>query len=123
LLEIHVLEMPKLPPSPDVYLWNWLRFLCAETKEELNMTTQASPMIHKAVARVLELSEDERFRMLEDAREMEHMDNSCRLRDAIQKGQQEKARAIARKMLKRNRPIDEIMEDTGLTHEEIEKLR
>ena len=29
---------------------------------------------------------------------------------------------IAHKMIKRNRPIDEIIEDTGLTHEEVEGL-
>jgi len=31
--------------------------------------------------------------------------------------------AFAQKMLKRNRPIDEIAEDTGLTFDEIERLR
>ena len=30
---------------------------------------------------------------------------------------------IARRMLNRNRPIDEIAEDTGLTRTEVEKLR
>jgi hypothetical protein len=30
---------------------------------------------------------------------------------------------IARNMLKRNRPLDEIVEDTGLTHAEVEALR
>jgi len=30
---------------------------------------------------------------------------------------------IALKLLRRNRPIDEIVEDTGLTHQEIERLR
>jgi len=34
-----------------------------------------------------------------------------------------KALAIVRNMLKRNRPISEIMEDTGLTRTEIEALR
>ena len=34
----------------------------------------------------------------------------------------ERAITIARNLLKRNRPIDEIMEDTGLTREEIENL-
>jgi len=35
----------------------------------------------------------------------------------------ERAFAIARNLLKRNRPVDEIMEDTGLTREELEGLR
>ena len=31
--------------------------------------------------------------------------------------------SVAKNLLKRNRPIDEISEDTGLTREEIEDLR
>ena len=40
-----------------------------------------------------------------------------------EEGELAKALAIASKMLKRNRSIDEIMEDTGLTREEVEGLR
>ena len=32
-------------------------------------------------------------------------------------------REIAGNLLKRNRPVDEIIEDTGLTREEVENLR
>lgn len=32
-------------------------------------------------------------------------------------------RGIAQKLLKRNRPVDEIVEDTGLIYEEVEGLR
>ena len=39
------------------------------------------------------------------------------------KGEERKAREIAKNMMKRNRPIDEIIEDTGLTREEVENLR
>ena len=42
--------------------------------------------------------------------------------EGIQKGIAERSIEIARKLLKRNRPIDEIVEDTGLTREEIENL-
>jgi len=35
----------------------------------------------------------------------------------------ERSVEIATKLLRRNRPIDEIVEDTGLTHQEIERLR
>ena len=43
--------------------------------------------------------------------------------EGIQKGIAERSIEIARKLLKRNRPIDEIVEDTGLTREEIENLK
>jgi len=39
-----------------------------------------------------------------------------------QRGELRRAFAIAGNMLKRNRPIDEIIEDTGLTREEVENL-
>ena len=38
-------------------------------------------------------------------------------------GRTEGIYAVVRNLLKRNRPIDEIMEDTGLTREEVEKLK
>ena len=41
----------------------------------------------------------------------------------VTKGEQRKALAIAANMLKRARSIDEIIEDTGLTREEVENLR
>ena len=45
------------------------------------------------------------------------------IQQGIQKGAAERNIEIARKLLKRNRPIDEIVEDTGLTREEIENLK
>jgi hypothetical protein len=43
LIEIHTLELPKLPETADNYVWHWLRFLRAESKEDLDMVAQASP--------------------------------------------------------------------------------
>ena len=66
LIEIHILELPKSLESLEnsdshkVNLLNWLRFLRAETMEELDMVAEANPMIAKTVVKVLELSEDER---------------------------------------------------------------
>ncbi len=42
---------------------------------------------------------------------------------ALYNARHEEKFEIARKLIKRNRPIDEIMEDTGLTYEEVESLR
>ena len=56
LIEIHTLELPKLPETADNYLWHWLRFLRARSKEDLDMVAQASPNSEKVVVRLLELS-------------------------------------------------------------------
>ena len=135
LLEIHTLELPKIPKTPDVYLWHWLRFFRAVTKEELDMAANASPAIRKATARVLKLSKDERARLLYEYEAKARDYERGRLEYATAKGRKEgeakgKAKgrseeriAIVRNMLKRNRPIAEIAEDTGLSRDEIEKLR
>jgi predicted transposase/invertase (TIGR01784 family) len=70
LLEIHTLELPKLPAAgEDTALLNWLQFLKAKTKEDLDMVANRSPGIHKAYGIVVKLSANERMQLLADARE------------------------------------------------------
>jgi predicted transposase/invertase (TIGR01784 family) len=139
LLEIDTIELPKLPKTRDTYLWYWLRFLRAVTMEDLDMVAQASPQLKKVVGKLLELSQDESARMLFEAREKERRDNNARERGAwemgiaqgkaegkvegIAEGEKKERIEIARKLLKRNMLTNEIMEDMGLSEEEIEKLR
>ena len=86
LLEINTLELPKLPEMADNYLWHWLRFLRAESKEDLDMVAQASPKLEKVVGKLLELSEDECARMIYEAQVKEERDNRARLRGALEQG-------------------------------------
>jgi hypothetical protein len=53
---------------------------------------------------------------------MYQTDMQSNIATAEDRGEQRKALAIARNMFKRNRPIDEIIEDTGLIREEVENL-
>jgi predicted transposase/invertase (TIGR01784 family) len=94
LLEIRVLELQKLPPDPDGgCLYNWGQFFKAKTAEELAMAGEKDPMIREAVATVLELNEDERTRMLADARMWWEMDHAAlerqHYREGLEKGQQQ----------------------------------
>ena len=82
------------------------------------MLAQTSPQLGKAVGVLKELSADEQTRMLFEARENERRDWASRMGGARRDGRKD----VALKLLKRNSPITEIMEDTGLTHEEIEAL-
>jgi predicted transposase/invertase (TIGR01784 family) len=90
--------------------------------EDLDMVAQASPQLKKVVVKLLKLSQDERARMLYEAQVKEQRDNRARLRGAWEEGEKAGRIEIAQKLLKRNMPIDTIVEDTGLSHEEIEKL-
>ena len=63
------------------------------------------------------------FREFERLRAKARHDEAQAIYTAEQRGRHEERIELARKLLKRNRPIDEIIEDTGLTREEIESLR
>jgi hypothetical protein len=83
------------------------------------MIADRSPQLKKAVVRLMELSNDERTRLLYESRQKMEWDNQARERGASN----DRAIVIAKNMLKRNRPIDEIVEDTGLTKEKVEELK
>ena len=134
LFEIRTLELPKIPKTPDVYLWHWLRFFSAETKEELEMVATASPAIRKATARVLKLSKDERARMLYEAELKAWRDEQAKLGDAELKGRtegrtegraegrKEERVAIAQNLRKMKMPFTKISKATGFTIDEIKKI-
>jgi len=115
-------ELTKIPETPDVYLWYWLRFFSAETKEELDMVATASPAIRKAAARVLKLSKDERARMLHEYKVKARDYELARLHGAREEGEQARALAIARNLLKMKMPLAKIAEATGFSIDEIKKL-
>ena len=83
------------------------------------MVAERNPVVNKAVVKFRELSADERTRDLFERREKARRDQVARERWAVKQREVE----FAKTLLKRNRPIEEIMEDTGLTHDEIENLK
>jgi len=125
ILEIHTLEIPKARKlfdnneAQNPQLLDWMKFLDAKTEEELNLLAQKSPVMKKATMRLLELSADEKARQLYEARLKEQRDSYAREYGA----RQDERFVIARNLLKRNRPVNEIIEDTGLTFAEIEALQ
>jgi len=72
---------------------------------------------------LMSISQDERERAIFRSRRMAQTDMDSNLATAEDRGRREGKLGIARNMLKRNRPINEIIEDTGLTREEVENLR
>jgi len=120
IVEVHTLELCKLKAGiDDSRLFYWMEFIKAEEESELEAIAQRDPLIKKAVVRLMELSADEQTRMLYELREKERMDKAAR--EDWLKNQQ--SIEFARKLLKRKRPIEEIIEDTGLTKKEIENIK
>ena len=113
-------DLNKLPPDDDsTDLWYWMKFIKSDDEEVMDMLATRSPQMRKAVGVLKELSADEATRMRYENREKARRDEESRIADAEKKAKVE----IAKKLLNRNRPIEEIIEDTGLTLAEIEAIR
>ena len=80
-------------------------------------------LMEQAINEYYTITASPEFREKERLREKARHDEAQALYHAKQEGAIERSIEIARKLLKRNRPIDEIIEDTGLTSAEIENLR
>jgi len=116
IIEVNTLEIPKVPEVEDgTELWKWLKFLSAERKEDLDMIAEKSPQVKKAVVRLMELSNDERTRLLYESRQKMEWDNQAREHGALL--------TVARNAIKKKIPIDDIIDITGLTREEIDGLQ
>ncbi|MCL1935864.1 MAG: transposase, partial [Defluviitaleaceae bacterium] len=98
---------------------------------DFEMLSEQKPLIKKAYGVLKELSQDEKTRLLAEAREAYQWDivasnrnaKAEGLREGIEKGEEQKAINIAKNMLKRGTPIEYILEDTGLDINTIKKLQ
>ncbi len=123
-LEIHTLELPKRPAESDgTGLWDWLAFLSSKTREEFDSLAGKGAAMAEAVARLKEMSADERERRLADARAKWQWDEAARIRQKRDEGREEAQDTIARNLLKMKRmSLAEIAGATGLSEAEIERL-
>ena len=131
LLEIDILEFKKVPEKDKSDLATWLRFLNTDDKEELDKMAVRNVAFESAVCKYKQLTSDERIRMIAENEEKDWKDRQAEIKAEI-KDAKEEGRAegiynqkieIAKKMLLKNKNIEEIIDFTDLTKEEIEKLR
>ncbi len=131
VLEIDVIEFLKLPKADNSDLATWLKFLNANSEEELEMVAKSGTAFSEAVCRYKELTNDEATRMILEEREKAWKDERARLKFATQKGRaegkvegrNEREIEIARNLLNMCISVEQIEKATGLSREEIEKLK
>ena len=114
--------LPKLPDDPDQedMLLLWISLFKADTEEELErIKGMEVPVMSQAINAYYTITASSEFREKERLREKARHDEAQTLYGA----RREEKFEIARKLIKRNRPVSEIAEDTGLMYEEIEQLR
>ena len=138
-IEVHILEIPKIKKEEiDVdELALWLKFIQNPMNKEVreNMEKQENRFLKQAEEELAYLSGDEDFKRLVKAREGFLRDQYEFEIAGIRKGKtegraegraegkREEKEEIARKMISKNMKIEDIIELTGLTKEELEKLK
>jgi predicted transposase/invertase (TIGR01784 family) len=86
------------------------------------MLAEKNPQVGQAVSRLVELSQDERTRLLAESREKLQRDIAANKFEATEKGRKAERLAIARNLLQMSLPVEKIMEATGLAREVIQPL-
>ena len=134
LLEIHFLDLTKLPKENLTSVEKWLIFIKTDSKEERRMLAQENPVMTKAnnVMDIFYLDEQER-RRYEAAWEYES-DRLSMINESERKGLERglvegeargshQAKVETARILKQlGDPVPKIMQATGLSEEEVEKI-
>ncbi len=120
-------DVVKKPVSDMTDLDKWSVFFQyasdLEHREIVNKVIESEEVFQVAGELLMSISQNERERAIFRSRRKFQTDMQSDLATAEDNGERRGRIAIARKLLKRNRPVDEIVEDTGLTYEEVEDLR
>ena len=131
LLEIDILEFKKVPKNDKSDLATWLRFLNTDDKEELDKMALRNEAFKSAVCKYMELTYDEAIRMIAEENEKAWKDEQARRKYAIQEaraegraeGEYNQKIQIAKNLLNSGLNSQFVSLHTGLSKEEIEKLR
>ena len=140
-LEFNIIEVPKMykeKQARDEKLIEWLKFLENPESKEVQGYMKKNENIKEAREKLDKMSKDEKVRRmaelrqkaLMDEREAEYTGYINGLEDGIKQGMKQGLeqgigqgyREIAKKMKGKGKDINEIIELTGLSKEEIEKL-
>ena len=124
-LEIHFIDMVKFQSLKERDIRNnplhrWLTYLDKGSPQKLiEEVIKMDTAIEKADTKLKIVSQDEETRRIYEIREKALSDWTS----GVNHARREEKKEIARNLMKRNRPIEEIIEDTGLTRDEVEKLK
>jgi predicted transposase/invertase (TIGR01784 family) len=135
IIEIHTLELKKLPQDSDgSKLYDWARFIAADRKEDLDMIGERNPEVGRAVVKLMELSSDEKTRIFSESQEKARRDEASRTNWAVKQAVEEAEKRTEAKVRKQQKaeiarsligmlPVDAIVSATGLTRDEVEALK
>lgn len=128
-LEAHIIELPKFKKKhPEIHTkieqWLWLFIGSEEQVKKASKVNKEIRKINKKLAS-MSLSNEERnnyeFRLKAIRDEADALDYMTR--KGFEQGMEQKTKEIVKRMLDKNTKIEDIIEFTGLTKEEVEKIK
>ncbi len=124
IMEWHLIELPKLPTKEDgTELYDWIRFLKAEKKEEFDMAASSNEYIREAVDTLEVISQDEQKRLEYNARQKALWDYNTLMSENYIKGKAEgKAEGRAEGRAERDNEILAKMKAFGLSDNDISRI-
>ncbi len=134
-IKVYILELPKIErmKSEDKNLNLWIKFIkdlevkhMADNKEKDEKLEETIKAIQEAKKKYEELCQDEHARYIAELRE-KYIEETASVRqmgyeEGLEKGLEKEKKEIAKIMKEKKYSIEEIMQITELTKEEIEKL-
>nr|WP_309244965.1 Rpn family recombination-promoting nuclease/putative transposase [Clostridium tagluense] len=136
IIEVHFLEIPKLfdediEKDENDPIVQWMEFLDAKSKGEMEMLAEKNKDIKKAYGLLQIISKDEKARMLYEARQAEISDQLTRIKAAeergiekgIEKGENRKAIENATNFLKLGISEEIVAKGTGIPIEKIIEIK
>lgn len=131
LFELHIIEIPKakkiLEQDTTNELAQWMMFFNNPNEKEVEKIMEENKEIKRAMDELKELSQDEELRRVAELKEKAILDEKMARIGLTQAGKREGVKEakieIAKKLLKMNYSIEEIMNITELTSNEIISLK
>lgn len=119
--ELDIIMLPKIRGKESIKdeLLDWLYFLEDPKSERVVKRMEENKELKQAVEKVEGLSEDERLQRIADWRQKAIWDEKAIYSKGLKDGKKE----IVKKMLEENASIDFILKVTGLTREQLEKIK
>ena len=107
LLELHILELKKLPPEEqnENGLLKWTRFLNGKCRENFEKMAEKDEYIDEAYELLKKMSADDRKRLEYEAREKAVRDYNTQIKSSLERGE-ERLNSLNRQLLKMNRMND-----------------
>ena len=124
IMEIHVLELGKLPPEDqnEEGIIRWMRFLNAKSRKELKEMAKQDEYFGEAYEKLERLSADEKKRLEYETRLKYKRDKYAQLHYATRIGREEGQNEMIRSMWKAGISEEQIASIAQKTVEEVRKL-